>query len=160
MNREIVDFYLDDEGDHAARLSCGHGRHVRHRPPMVSRPWVLTEAGRRGQLGTVLDCLKCDRLELPDDALPYRHTRDFTEQTLPAGLRAEHSTKVGVWGRIEVSAGTLRYRIAVLDHDVILVSGDVGIIPPEMPHSVTPEGLVVFRVVFCRPSSLMLTAEG
>jgi hypothetical protein len=33
---------------------------VRHQPPMTSRPWVLTEEGRRAHLGTVLNCKKCD----------------------------------------------------------------------------------------------------
>lgn len=154
MDREIVSIYLDEEGDHAARLSCGHSRHVRHSPPLVSRPWVLTEAGRQGQLGTLLGCLRCDRLEFPDDVTAYRHTRSFTEHTIPAGLRAEHSTKRGVWGRIEVSRGRLRYRIPSLSHDVVLTPGAVGAIPPEVPHSVAPEGEVVFRVVFCRTEGL------
>jgi hypothetical protein len=33
---------------------------VRHQPPMTSRPWVLTEAGRRGHLGTELNCKRCE----------------------------------------------------------------------------------------------------
>ncbi len=154
MQRDIIGFYLDEEGDHAARLSCGHGRHVRHQPPLVSRPWVLTAEGRRAQLGELLDCLKCDRLELPEDALPYRSTPEFTERTVPAGLLAAHSTKRGVWGRIEVSAGTLRYRIDALQHDEQLTPGCTGIIPPQVPHAVTPAGAVRFRVVFCRSPGL------
>ena len=150
MHRAIEGFFTDDEGHWAARLSCGHGRHVRHNPPMVSRPWVLTEAGRSTQLGTLLRCVKCERLELPDGVAPYKQTRAFTEETVPAGLLADHTTRRGVWGRIEVTRGALRYRIPGLGYDEVLTPGQVGIVPPEVPHSVTPQGPVTFSVVFCR----------
>ncbi len=60
MQQPIVGYHMDDEKDWVARLACGHNQHVRHRPPWQLRPWVLTEAGRRSHLGTVLDCVKCD----------------------------------------------------------------------------------------------------
>ncbi|BES69241.1 DUF3565 domain-containing protein [Marinobacter nanhaiticus D15-8W] len=63
MEQPISGFYKDSEGDWVARLACGHGQHVRHRPPFVNRPWVTTAAGRKGRLGQYLDCLKCDRGE-------------------------------------------------------------------------------------------------
>ena len=43
-----------------ARLACGHGQHVRHDPPLVSRTWVLTEDGRASRLGQILNCVRCD----------------------------------------------------------------------------------------------------
>lgn len=43
-----------------ADLACGHRRHVRHQPPFHSRPWVLTEEGRRTRLGATLNCLDCE----------------------------------------------------------------------------------------------------
>lgn len=57
--RRITGFYQDEEGHWAARLSCGHGRHMRHRPPMEDRPWVLNEETRRPHLGKELPCLRC-----------------------------------------------------------------------------------------------------
>jgi cytochrome c-type biogenesis protein CcmH/NrfF len=60
MNRPIVGYHQDEHGDWVAELGCGHGQHVRHQPPMTVRPWVLTEAGRAQQLGTMLNCLRCD----------------------------------------------------------------------------------------------------
>ncbi|WP_111497102.1 MULTISPECIES: DUF3565 domain-containing protein [Marinobacter] len=63
MQRHVTAFYRDDEGDWVARLDCGHGQHMRHRPPFINRPWVTSEAGRRAHLGDRLDCLKCDRAE-------------------------------------------------------------------------------------------------
>ena len=57
--RRIVGFRRDEEGDWVADLECGHGQHVRHRPPGQSRPWVLTERGRQAYLGLQLRCVKC-----------------------------------------------------------------------------------------------------
>jgi hypothetical protein len=60
MNRKIIGFDQDDEGDWRAELACGHFQHVRHNPPLRTREWVLTEHGRREKLGVELDCKKCD----------------------------------------------------------------------------------------------------
>lgn len=60
MKQKIVDFDQDEVGDWVAILACGHTQHVRHNPPLESRPWVLTEAGRRRFLGYELNCKLCD----------------------------------------------------------------------------------------------------
>lgn len=60
MKQNIVAYHKDDEGHWVADLVCGHFQHVRHNPPMVSRPWVLAEEGRNSMLGHELECKKCD----------------------------------------------------------------------------------------------------
>lgn len=60
MNRKIIGYDKDDEGDWRAELECGHLQHVRHKPPLISREWVLSEAGRSEKLGAQLNCKKCD----------------------------------------------------------------------------------------------------
>jgi len=60
MKQKIVGYHKDDEDYWVAELACGHFQHVRHNPPMVSRPWVLTDEGREGMLGYELGCKKCD----------------------------------------------------------------------------------------------------
>lgn len=60
MRRAITGYHTDDVGDPVAELACGHGQHVRHHPPMFSRPWVLTPEGRASMLGVELDCVRCD----------------------------------------------------------------------------------------------------
>jgi hypothetical protein len=60
MKQPIVGFEQDDLGDWRAILACGHRQHVRHNPPLVERPWVLTKDGRRRFLGHLLDCKRCD----------------------------------------------------------------------------------------------------
>lgn len=64
MNRRIVGFHPDAEGHWVADLECGHTQHVRHEPPWMNRPWVMTPEGRAGRLGVMLDCKKCEP-ELP-----------------------------------------------------------------------------------------------
>jgi hypothetical protein len=65
LERSILGFHRDTEGDWVAELDCGHAQHVRHRPPFQVRPWVLDEAGRAARLGAPLDCPLCDRSEPP-----------------------------------------------------------------------------------------------
>jgi hypothetical protein len=61
MRRAIVGFHVDELGDWVAELECGHRQHVRHNPPFVNRPWVVTEEGRRGKLGAQLECVLCEQ---------------------------------------------------------------------------------------------------
>jgi hypothetical protein len=60
VKQRITDFELDDESHWRAVLECGHRQHVRHDPPLRSREWVLTDAGRREKIGLELECRKCD----------------------------------------------------------------------------------------------------
>lgn len=57
----ITGFHQDEHGDWVAQLACGHGQHVRHRPPWELRPWVTTEQGRREHLGGMLRCVLCEQ---------------------------------------------------------------------------------------------------
>ena len=69
MERAIVGFDQDELGDWRAILACGHRQHVRHNPPFVNRPWVLTEDGRRRFLGAPLECVACDEGEPVGDGM-------------------------------------------------------------------------------------------
>ena len=60
MQRAVVGFYQDEEGQWAAQLECGHGLHVRHNPPWAVRDWVLTEAERAERIGQRMECKRCD----------------------------------------------------------------------------------------------------
>ncbi|HVK55604.1 MAG TPA: DUF3565 domain-containing protein [Burkholderiales bacterium] len=60
MQRRITGFHQDEENHWVAELECGHGQHVRHDPPWQSRPWVMTEEGRKTFLGQFLNCRRCD----------------------------------------------------------------------------------------------------
>lgn len=60
MQQPITRFHRDDEGHWVAGLACGHNQHVRHDPPWINRPWVITTEGRQARIGQLLDCVKCD----------------------------------------------------------------------------------------------------
>jgi hypothetical protein len=70
MQRKITGFHLDEEGHWVAELECGHNQHVRHDPPYVERPWVITEHGRRSRLGQELNCVRCDEDRCGEGACP------------------------------------------------------------------------------------------
>lgn len=143
MKRPIIGFHQDPQEDWVAELSCGHGQHVRHRPPFTLRPWVTTTEGRDSRLGQELDCVRCDQHELPDGFVPYRKTPPFTADSLPRALLFRHTTKPGVWGKLEVVRGQIAY---VLEHDPeqrrIVGSGEHLFIPPEVEHHVEVVGPV------------------
>jgi tellurite resistance-related uncharacterized protein len=150
MKRPITGFARDDRGDWTALLSCGHAQHVRHNPPFESRPWVQTPAGRDSRRGEALNCVRCDRCELPETFEPYTQTPEFTERTIPSALGANHATAPGVWGKIFVIEGRLRYQPGAPAPDITLSREAPGIIVPEVRHSVHPIGAVRFYVEFWR----------
>ena len=151
MQRPITGFHQDSESDWVAELRCGHGQHVRHKPPFWSRPWVLTPEGRAEKLGLPLDCVLCDRFEMPAGYVAYKRTPEFDAETVPDGLRHDHSTKHGVWGVIHVLAGRLRYIVEPpLASEHVLDVDHRGVVVPEVLHRVIPEGDVRFFVEFHR----------
>ena len=150
MQRPIVAFEPDADGDWVARLGFGHPQHVRHSPPFMIREWVTTAQGRASMRGQCLDCLRCDRFEIPDTFVAYQRTPEFDETTVPAGLRRDHSTKAGVWAKIVVIDGQLRYCVDALDTDVELSRDRIGVVVPEVLHYVEPIGMVRFYVEFYR----------
>ena len=90
---------------------------------------------------------------LPENAVAYQSTKEFTQTTVPAGLLRRHNTKAGTWGRIHVLEGELLYRIlepAV--EESILAPGHDGVVEPEVFHEVEPQGAVRFFVEFLRLS--------
>jgi len=148
MQRPITGYRVDEHGDWVALLSCGHPQHVRHQPPFTLRPWVTTEAGRASRLGHLLECVRCDAFELPSHFIPSRRTEVFTDQSVPAGLLKDHTTRAGVWAKIVVLAGVLRYEVPALGVTSELTPQRRGVVIPEVPHHVTPMGPVRFFVEF------------
>ena len=47
MQRTIIGFHQDAAQEWVADLACGQQQHVRHTPPWLNRPWVLSPEGRR-----------------------------------------------------------------------------------------------------------------
>lgn len=149
MERNILGFHRDEENDWVAELDCGHNQHVRHNPPFENRPWTTTEEGRKSKLGQQLLCPNCDRFELPERFHAYKRTPEFDASSIPDSLRKAHSTKRGVWAKVRVLEGQLRYSVhAPLNQEFVLKPENDGIIVPEVLHHVEPLGPVQFYVEF------------
>jgi tellurite resistance-related uncharacterized protein len=101
-------------------------------------------------IGKMLNCVRCDKFEMPDGFIPYKRTPVFTEESVPAALRKDHTTKAGIWAKITVLEGKLRYRVAALDTDTEVSADNLGIVVPEVPHRVELLGAARFFVEFYR----------
>lgn len=131
MQRTILGFGRDAEGDWAARLACGHNRHVRHRPPFINRPWVIHAAGRASWLGRSFDCLRCDRLEWPVRILEHRAPDEVFKLDCNDVL-AYRAAPNRDWQKIEIESGCAMLSIELLQIEQSLCSGSVTAIPPTL----------------------------
>lgn len=82
------------------------------------------------------------------EAIPYRSTPIFDQDSLPKALRLRHDTKEGVWGLIRVLEG--RVRLTYLDplSEIILTPDNPGLVLPQQSHFVQPLGLMKMQVDF------------
>lgn len=77
---------------------------------------------------------------------PYRSTPIFNAETLPAALCKAHCTKAGVWGRLNVLNGSVRYVVEETEAHLVLNAGDFVTILPEQMHHVEPLGDMQMQV--------------
>lgn len=75
---------------------------------------------------------------LPAGLEHVRTTPTFTADDVPAGLLRAHHLAPGVWGRLQVEAGTLVYVEEVSGERRTLGPGDAQVIEPEVHHHVEP----------------------
>jgi tellurite resistance-related uncharacterized protein len=148
MERPMTGFHRDAEEHWVAELSCGHPQHVRHSPPFMVRPWVLSAEGRSGRIGQTLDCVLCDRRQMPKGHVSYKRTQLFTTESTPRGLLSRHRTKAGVWALIHVGRGELLFHEAGGLTPRKVSAGEVAVVLPEVEHRVEPLAGVEFFVEF------------
>lgn len=88
---------------------------------------------------------------IPDNVLRYAATPEFTEATAPQHLLYSHETKPGVWAKIVVLEGSLRYCIlGATPEEVELAPDRPGVAEPEVPHRVEITGPVCFQLELYR----------
>ena len=86
---------------------------------------------------------------LPDGLVLARTTDEFDEHTVPTGLLRNHRIATGVWGRLVVRAGALRFGFGD-DDEFVVAAGASVVIPPDRVHHVAVAGPVRFAVEFHR----------
>jgi tellurite resistance-related uncharacterized protein len=93
-------------------------------------------------------------LALPDGVVAYRRSPEFDQDTLPAALQREHTTRAGTWALIHVIEGKLLYRVLDPHSEQVLEPGTPGIVVPQEPHEVKPLGPVrMFVEFYARPDA-------
>ncbi len=91
------------------------------------------------------------RSDLPGGLTPYKRTPTFDADSVPAGLRAQHSTKAGVWARVVVLEGSLPFRFLEPDKELVVLTPErPGIVAPTQLHQAEPGPSVRFYVEFHR----------
>jgi tellurite resistance-related uncharacterized protein len=91
-----------------------------------------------------------DHGRLPSGLSLERTTDDFTQSSVPAGLLRAHRVARGVWGRVVVLEGRLRFvwEEPGNEEPLDLVEGDTVVIPPDTQHRVEPGSHCRFVVQF------------
>jgi tellurite resistance-related uncharacterized protein len=100
----------------------------------------------------------------------FRHTRStpfWNKETVPQALLTHHNTKKGVYGRLSVMAGAVKYIGFHNQHDetpeieVVIEAGHFGISPPQYWHRIellTDE--TYFNIDFFADPAHALEGEG
>jgi tellurite resistance-related uncharacterized protein len=78
---------------------------------------------------------------IPDDFIHYKSTPQFTKTNIPKMFLHLHNTKVGVYGKICVTKGQLKFsgfaeRRGEVEQEIIIEAGTSAISPPEYWHKV------------------------
>ena len=68
------------------------------------------------------------------DKTPYKKTPIFNAKNAPKAILEKHNTKEGVWGKLVVISGTLKFIDLENDKEVVLVEGEFQIIEPTKWH--------------------------
>ena len=88
---------------------------------------------------------------LPDGVEPYALSPVFTRDTIPNKLTRVHETKGGVYGRIQVSRGIVRYHLEDDNEPLAEIhEGENWVILPTERHFVVLSKDAEFHIEFCR----------
>ncbi len=81
--------------------------------------------------------------------LEHRRTTDvFDQASVPSGLLRSHRLAPGVWGRLVVHEGAVRFRHEDGGEPLLVSAGDWVVIEPERPHRLELLGPVRLAVEF------------
>ncbi|MCE7902265.1 MAG: DUF1971 domain-containing protein [Gammaproteobacteria bacterium PRO9] len=87
---------------------------------------------------------------IPDTVVRYQSTKVWDEESVSEAFLAPHCTKRGVWAKIIVLEGTIRYFNDDTKQITELHPERPGIVPPRERHFIRPVGKVRFFIEFYR----------
>jgi tellurite resistance-related uncharacterized protein len=91
---------------------------------------------------------------IPEDLALTRTTAVFDSTTTPEKMLNEHKTGSGTWGRINVIAGVVTYRIlGNTTEEYTLTPQLPGVIEPDTPHQIKPTLGAQFFLEFYRDNT-------
>ncbi len=87
---------------------------------------------------------------IPDTVARYQSTPVFDEESVSEAFLAPHCTKKGVWAKIIVVEGVLRYFQDDIKVEHRVDQDHPRIVPPRERHFIRPAGKVRFYIEFYR----------
>ncbi|MCK5820215.1 MAG: DUF1971 domain-containing protein [Psychromonas sp.] len=80
-------------------------------------------------------------LKIPSDFVNYKSTSTFTKESVPKMFLHLHNTRAGVYGKIVVTSGQLKFygfkeRRGQIEKEVLIKKNESAISPPEYWHKV------------------------
>jgi tellurite resistance-related uncharacterized protein len=90
--------------------------------------------------------------EIPTHLVVVRTTPLWDEHSMPNALRRAHRVASGLWGRLRIEEGDLRFVAQTTPVvDVVVDHRHPQSIPPDVEHFVEPQGPVRFSIAFLAP---------
>lgn len=87
--------------------------------------------------------------EIPDNVHAYNKV-EYTDKTTPGMMKNEHSTRPGVWGKIVVEKGEVRFELPSESKEHLLTPENYGVIEPSVVHKIDPGPGAKFYLEFYR----------
>lgn len=88
---------------------------------------------------------------IPEDAARLRVAGPFDQDSLPAGLRRDHSLKAGSWGRLLLIEGEIEFHWDDSAGGSVKLQAPAEIVvPPTVVHHLAGEGPFLLLIVFYR----------
>jgi len=79
--------------------------------------------------------------QIPNNYIKYKSTADFEKSNVPKMFLHLHNTRIGVYGKICVISGRLKFfgftqRKGDIEQEITILAGDFAVSPPEYWHKV------------------------
>lgn len=87
--------------------------------------------------------------EIPEGVQAY-NKKEYTDKTTPGMMKNEHSTRLGVWGKIVVKTGAVRFELPSEGEEHLLTPENYGVIEPLIVHKIDPQPGTKFYLEFYR----------